>query len=132
LWHEAGRPDNLDPFFKTAILQLSPLPQLEGKDRTLTRQSVISWLGRRKKSREKGSSMLGIEGILDTAIESRPRNPSRSRPNAFGSKDNKRKYYQSVSLLYGAYAEASERFRSGQYDVTFPAGMYRPPVAIAS
>jgi hypothetical protein len=132
-WHKAGRPDGLDRFYKTATLQLSPLPQLEGNDRALARQSVRSWLGRRTESRERRGHVLGIEGIFDTAFESRPKNPARSRrPYAFGSKDDKTKYYQSVSILYQVYAEASEQYRSGRYEVTFPSGMYRPPISIAA
>ena len=76
--------------------------------------------------------MLGIEKIFETAFESRPNEPNRSRrPYAFGSKDNKSKYYRSVSILYEAYAEASERYRAGQYDVAFPTGMYRPVISTA-
>ena len=132
-WHKAGRPTKLDAFFRTATLRLSALPQLEGVERSLVRQSINSWLGRRTESRDKSRAVLGIDGIFNTAFESRPANPKRSRrPYAFGSKDNKSKYYQSVSILYQVYFEASERFRSGQYDVSFPAGMYRPVISIAS
>jgi REP element-mobilizing transposase RayT len=132
-WHKAGRPANLDAFYRTATLRLAPLPQLEGVERSLVRQSIKSWLGRRTESRDNGRVVLGIDGIFDTAFESRPANSKRSRrPYAFGSKDNKSKYYQSVSILYQAYAEASERYRSGQCDVTFPTGMYRPVISVAS
>ena len=130
-WHKAGRPSDLGPFFKKATLRLSPLPQLEGMDRLLVRQSVQSWLGGRSKARDKDypskARVLGIEGIFATAFESRPRNPAKSRrPYAFGSKQNRVKYFESVSTLYRAYAEASERFRAGEYNVAFPTGMYRP------
>jgi hypothetical protein len=76
--------------------------------------------------------VLGIEKIFETAFESRPKEPNRSRrPYAFGSKDNKSKYYRSVSILYEAHAEASKKYRAGKYDVTFPAGMYRPVISTA-
>jgi hypothetical protein len=76
--------------------------------------------------------VLGIEKIFETAFESRPKKPNRSRrPYAFGSKDHKSKYYRSVSILYEAHAEASEKYRAGKYDVIFPAGMYRPVISTA-
>jgi hypothetical protein len=132
-WHKSGRPTKLDPFFRTATLRLSPLPQLDGVERSLVQQSVKSWLGRRTESRDKSRAVLGIDGIFDTAFESRPANPKRNRrPYAFGSKDNKSKYYQSVSILYQAYAEASEQYRDGQYDVGFPTGTYRPVIPVAA
>jgi hypothetical protein len=34
-WHKAGRSDNLDDFYRTATLHLSPLPQLKGMERSL-------------------------------------------------------------------------------------------------
>jgi REP element-mobilizing transposase RayT len=133
LWHRAGRPDRLDAFYRTARLQFSPLPRFEGMKRPSVWQSVESWLGRRTESRDKSRTVLGIDGIFNTSFESRPANPKRSRrPYAFGSKDNRSKYYQSVSILYQAYAEASDRFRSGHYNVAFPAGMYRPVISVAS
>jgi hypothetical protein len=131
-WHKSGRPDKLDGFFRTVTLKLSPLDQLKGMERWKVCQSIRSWLGRRKQTRDNGRA-LGIDAILDTAIDLRPRNPNRSRrPYAFGSRDNKSKYYQSISILYQAYSEASEKFRAGQYEVTFPEGMYRPVISIAS
>jgi hypothetical protein len=131
-WHKKGRPDKLDAFFRTATLYLSPLPRLKGKSRSLVQQSIKGWLGRRTEAKDRSGPVLGIEKIFETAFESRPKEPNRSRrPYAFGSKDNKSKYYRSVSILYEAYAEASEKYRAGHYDVTFPAGMYRPVIATA-
>jgi hypothetical protein len=131
-WHKKGRPKKLDAFYRTATLHLSPLPSLKNKNRSTAQQSIKGWLGRRSKARERSEPVLGIEAIFETAFESRPKDPERSRrPYAFGSKDNKTKYYRSASILYEAYAEASERYRAGQYDVVFPAGMYRPVIATA-
>ena len=127
-WHQARRPDRLDDFFRTAKLRLSPLPKLKGMDRSLVQQSVQSWLGRRTEANGRSGIALGIEGIFETAFESRPKNPKRSRrPYAFGTKENKKKYFKSVSVLYQAYTEVSERFRAGRYETKFPPGMYRPP-----
>jgi hypothetical protein len=81
----------------------------------------------------KSKGVLGVEKIFDTAFASRPKSPEKShRLYAFGSKENKLKYYQSSSILYAAYTEASEQYRSGRYDMTFPAGMYRPTVSMAA
>jgi hypothetical protein len=132
-WHKQGRPEQLDHFYRTATLRLSPLPQLRGMERSSVRRSIEGWLGRRTESGDKSRVALGIEGIFGTAFESRPKNPKRSRrPYAFGSKDIKNKYFQSISILYQAYTEASEKFRSGKYEVTFPSGMYRPAISNAS
>jgi len=136
-WHKSCRPDDLSGFYRKATLKLSPLPQLKGMDRLQVRASVQSWLGRRAQARardpEVKRSVLGIEGVLATAFESRPQVPAKSRrPYAFGSKQSRHKYFRSISALYGAYAEASERFRPGQYDVTFPRGMYRPCTGVPS
>lgn len=132
-WHKAGRPDELGDCFRKATLRLSPLPRLKKMQRELIRQSVTSWLGCRGKKGGRGSKVLGIEGILDTAFESRPKQPDRSRrPYAFGSKENKASYFQGVSMLYGLYTNASEKFRCGEYEVEFPSGMYRPPIAVAA
>jgi REP element-mobilizing transposase RayT len=131
-WHKRGRPEKLDAFYRTAKLVLSPLPRLKGKSRSLVQQSTKSWLGRRTQTKDRNGPVLGIEKIFETAFESRPKEPKRSRrPYAFGSKDNKSKYFRTVSILYEAYAEASEKYRAGQYDVTFPGGMYRPAIATA-
>jgi len=132
-WHKAGRPKNLQPYYRKATMKLSPLPQLKSMRRSLIRRSIESWRGHRGKASESGKKALGIEGIFETAFESRPKNPKRSRrPYAFGSKQNKRRYYESVSMLYHAHQTASERFLSGDYRVKFPPGMYRPPIVVAA
>jgi REP element-mobilizing transposase RayT len=132
-WHKAGRPDDLDKYYRTATMKLTPLPQLTSMQRSLVRRSVESWLGSRGKERKTGGRFLGIEAILDTAFESRPKEPKRSRrPYAFGSIEKKRDHYQSISMLYGAHETASERFRNGDFSVSFPEGMYRPPIMVAA
>jgi REP element-mobilizing transposase RayT len=132
-WHRGGRPEDLKSYFRNATMRLSPLPQLKSMHRSLIRRSIESWLGRRVETGERGKKEMGIEAIFDTAFESRPRDPKQSRrPYAFGSKENKGRYYESVSMLYDSYARASERFRNGDYRVTFPPGMYPPPIASAA
>jgi hypothetical protein len=132
-WHKAGCPERLDRFYRTATLRLSPLPRLEGMERELVGESVRSWLGYRIRDRDKSKGVLGIEKIFDAAFELRPKSSKKSRrPYAFGSNENKIRYYQSSSILYAAYTEASEQFRSGRYNVSFPAGMYRPTTAMAA
>jgi hypothetical protein len=132
-WHKKGGPEKLDAFFRTATLYLSPIPKLKGMNWSLVQQSVKGWLGRRTETGDRSGAVLGIERIFETAFESRPKEPYKSRrPYALGSKDNKSKYYRSVSILYQAYAEASERYRRGQYEVSFPPGMYRPLISTVS
>jgi REP element-mobilizing transposase RayT len=132
-WHKAGRPEQMGDYYRTATLRLSPLPQLVGMERKLVRESITSWLGKRAIARGKGTRALGIEGIFSRAFESRPKHADKSRrPYAFGSKENKATYYQGVSILYHLYATASERFRTGKYNVAFPEGMYHPPISVAA
>ena len=132
-WHKAGRPGRLDGFYRTATLQLSPLPRLKAVERSFVRRSIQGWLGRRTETNGRTGVALGIEGIFATCFDSRPNNANKSRrPYAFGTKENKRRYYQSISALYQAYGEASEKFRGGQYDTAFPSGMYRPAILTAS
>ena len=132
-WHKAGRPEDLHAYYKTATMKLSPLPQLKSMSKSLTRRSIESWLGRRANASERGNEALGVEAIFDKAFESRPKHPKQSRrPYAFGSKENKTSYYESISILYDSFAKASERFIGGDFRVSFPPGMYRPPIAIAA
>jgi len=133
LWHKAGRPKDLRAYYRTSTMKLSPLPQLRAMSRSLVRRSTESWLGCRYNASGSSKRELGIEAIFDTAFESRPKEPKRSRrPYAFGSKENRSRYFQSVSMLYHAYESASERFYLGDYCVSFPPGMYRPPIAVAA
>jgi hypothetical protein len=137
-WHRSARPRKLDAFFRPAKLRLSPLPRLKGLKREVARQSVQSWLGQRARSHggSQGAAsraVLGIPAIISAAFESRSREPKRSRrPYAFGSKEARQAYYHSVSIVYEAYAQRSEQFRSGRYHVTFPPGTYHPPSAKAA
>jgi hypothetical protein len=102
-------------------------------ERTLVRRSVESWLGKRGRTREEGKKVLGLEAIYDTAFESRPKEPKRSRrPYAFGSKEKKAEHFRSISLLYHAHETTSEKFREGNFSVSFPEGMYRPPIMVAA
>jgi REP element-mobilizing transposase RayT len=132
-WHKAGRHEDLDKYYRTATMKLSPLPKLTSMQRSVVRQSVKSWLGQRGKERETCGRVLGIEAIFETAFESRPKEPKRSRrPYAFGSKEKRSEHYRSISALYAAHETASERFRNGEYRVSFPEGMYRPPIMVAA
>ena len=110
---------------------------IAGQARDHVRQAVSALLGQRGRAGESGRRdtrpAIGVEAVINTAFEQRPRQPKRSRrPYAFGSKQARHQYYQSASLILDAYARQSERFRAGRYNVSFPPGTYRPPAAMAA
>jgi hypothetical protein len=130
----AGRPEELDKYYRTAHNETIAAAAVDF-DATVAGSPFRKELAEssRRKKREGGKPVLGIEAILDTAFESRPKEPKRSRrPYAFGSKEKKINHFRSISILYGAHETASERFRNGDFHVSFPEGMYRPPIMVAA
>ena len=117
-----------------------PAPAQSRLNREAYRRSVETWLrgstARTEggtKSKQSHATALGLDKVVHTAFDARPRNPARKRrPYAFGSKENKRANYQQASQTYAAHRECSERFLAGQRDVVFPSGTYPPPIRIAA
>jgi REP-associated tyrosine transposase len=141
-WHDAGSPDDLTPFFRTATLELSPLPVCEGMSREACRASTLSWMeaARAKheadltpEERARFKTPLGIDKVLQTEPESRPKAPSfRERPYVFGSPEARKRYTAAVTATAQHHAELSERYRNGERDVRFPDGTYPPPILRAA
>jgi len=141
-WHQAGCPDDLAPFFFTATLELSPLPGCEGMSREAYRTSACSWItvarakhetSLERAERERFKHPLGVEKVLQTQFETRPKTPSFShRPYVFGHPQACKQYTAAVVAIAQHHAELSERFRKGERELTFPEGTYLPPVMRAA
>jgi len=144
-WHDAGRPEDLTPFFRTSTLTLSPLPSCEGMPREVYRASLQSWVeaahaktvaaaGTPNSSRERTRrAVVGVEKVVTAAFETWPKKPARSeRPYVFGLPDACRTYTAASIALGHEHCERSKRYRAGDASVTFPPGMYPPPLLQAA
>jgi hypothetical protein len=141
-WHRAGRPDELGPFYRTATLVLSPLPGCEGLSRERCRESARAWIAEahaRNQSkltpeqRARYTGPVGVEKVITSDFETRPKSPDRSRrPYVFGRPDARARYTKAVISIMQAHGELSERFRDGERNVRFPEGTYLPPVMRAA
>lgn len=145
-WNRARRPDDINDFFKVVTLRLSPLPASEGQTREDYARDVRQWVADRlredhtaldttaqRSANRKPMSALGLEGIVDSAFDQRPRHSKMSRrPYCFGSPELRRQHYEQTSHLLDVHAQRSETFRAGQRSVDFPPGTYPPPVLLAA
>lgn len=141
-WHRAGRPDDLDPFYRIATLELSPLPGCEGMSREVYRESARTWIAQAHarhqaelspEERARYTRPLGVDKVVTTDFETRPKSPERSqRPYVFGRPDARARYTEAVVSIMQAHAELSERFHGGERTVRFPEGTYLPPVMRAA
>lgn len=133
-WHQARRPKDLDPFFEAATLTLSPLPHCADLSREVYRRMLQSWM--EEAEAEEDAPMrraLGVKAVVKAPFDTRPENPSfRRRPYAFGSAAAKAKERVMMHMLARDHAAASQRWRSGDHDVPFPPGTYRPPLVRAA
>jgi len=130
-WHKKGRPDKLDAFFRTATLRLSPLPRLKGK-KPLAGPAIdkrMAWSKDRIQGKDR--SGIGIEAIFQTAFESRPTAPNKSRrPYAFGSQKtraNTFEAYRYYTRVCGSFRKIPRR----PIRYNFSTGMYRPMISTA-
>lgn len=141
-WHAARRPDNLAPFFRTATLELSPLPACEGLSREACRDSARAWIehahakaeaNKTDEQRQRRRRPLGIDKLIHTDFEARPASPDRSRrPYVFGHPDACKRYTAGAIVLSQEHAELSRRYRKGERMLRFPDGMYPPPLIQAA
>jgi hypothetical protein len=132
-WHRARRPQQLAPFYGKATLKLSPLPSSSHLSREVYRRSVATWLRESNTEQAPRRSAMGLDKVVRTAFDTRPRNPERKRrPYAFGSRENMLINFEAVSQLYDAHYGCSERFLAGRRNVVFPSGTYPPPIKIAA
>lgn len=145
-WHKAGRPKDVDRFFATVTLKLSPLPHLTGVARAEYKQMVEGWIRDLEQhatanTRASGhpaantqrQPALGVEAILNTPFEHRPRKPTfRRRPYAFGTPEEKREYYAACSIIQAVHCDASAEFLTTNRNARFPNGTYPPPIVYAA
>jgi hypothetical protein len=141
-WPRAGRPESLAEFFRSATLELSPLPSCEGMSRETYRQSARTWIEHAKAEsqackepaeRNKAKRPLGIDKVIYTDFNARPKAPAHSRrPYAFGSAEACKRYTQAVVSMTQEHAELSRRYRNGERMLRFPDGMYPPPLIQAA
>jgi REP element-mobilizing transposase RayT len=147
-WHKAGRPKDLGPYFRSATLALSPLPSCDGCSREVYRASLMSWIEAahdkalakqrdgsdgQPTGRPERRPALGVDKVIAAAFDTWPKQPARSdRPYVFGTPENRKAYTAAAVELDQAHQELSERYRAGEHDVTFPSGMYPPPLLQAA
>lgn len=139
-WNRARRPDDIEPFFEAATLELSPLPALEGRERDAYAKDVRRWVAERVRQQATEAAeqpapqqpTLGVDKVVGSAFDQRPKHPKRGRrPYCFGSAELRHEHYQQSSALLQVYGDKSERFRLGHRQVQFPPGTYPPPLLMA-
>ncbi len=133
-WHRAGRPDDLDPFFRTARLRLSPLPALEASARTALRAASRRHEDdvRRGRHAQGKRRVLGLRRLATTAPFDRPEHPKRGRrPYCFATtRSRSQEHYRQNREIHRAFDLAVARATS--HVGMFPPGTYPPVHAIAA
>jgi len=142
-WHKDRRRKGLDKYFTPITLTLSPLPHLTDIERSAYARMVDGWIGeleqeaakheRKSQTSKPKPAPLGIDKILDMPFDHRPEYPSfKKRPYSFGTNEEKQQYYEACSIKLARYTTASRLFRTTDRTVTFPDGMYPPPIVQAA
>jgi hypothetical protein len=101
--------------------------------------SVLSWVADASAKANAGREgaprppAAGIEKIVHADFDTRPdHTASRRRPYAFGDPTLKDAHRKGMIELMQGYQRCSERYRNGERTVTFPDGVYLPPVSQAA
>ena len=144
-WHEAGRPEDLRPFFETVTLTLSPLPEWASmpqgsQDRGSSyRDALRAALEEREAQAraladDEGKKQGSLETLSRVDPQGRPEAPDRTRRPYVHVRcpDKEKAFKQEVDALYEAYPPCSLRFRQQEDLVTFPEGTYPPPLLAAA
>lgn len=144
-WRRDRRRTGLDEFFTSITLTLSPLPHLTDIERNEYKRMVEGWIReleqetddqQRKGPKPKSSSTkapLGVEKVIATPFAHRPAQPSfRRRPYSFGTPEERHRYREACNIKYAAHEDASRIFLTTDRTVTFPEGMYPPPIVQAA
>ena len=133
-WHRAKRPEDRERFWRTTTLRLSPIPCAWDASREQLGAALRSALDDAAQARRRGGmAPLGLERVVQTGFESRPKVPSfRHRPYAFGTALERQAFRSSMSEVSRLHAEASVRFREGDRTAMFPSGTYPPPLPLAA
>jgi hypothetical protein len=99
---------------------------------------VLSWVAAARAKADAGREgarppVAGIEKIVHADFDTRPNHTvSRRRPYAFGEPELKDAHRKGMIELMQGYQRCSERYRNGERTVTFPDGVYLPPVLQAA
>ncbi len=114
-------------------VRLSPMPCWRDKPERYWRRLVANDVERRVVKLRKAMRVdkrvpMGREAVLSQSPFTRVSSPRRPAPPLL-SLDAQwtQRTLEELREVRAAYAEASERFRSGEHAVPFPAGMMRPP-----
>lgn len=138
-WHRAGRPEEIAPHIETATLELSPLPEMEGRS-VAEIGKLISKLVEQREDRERerrraaGRTVLGLDGLRSCNFDQRPARPKRSRrPYCHAACVRRRaKHLRDMNDLHQSYASSARRFLAGDLEARFPPGTYPPPLPAAA
>ena len=135
-WHHEGRPDDLNPYFKTVTLRLSVLPEwaaVTGSTYPHELQGLLRDRERQARA-EHGKAALGLNKLAQTNPEQQPVSSKRSpRPYCHCFCPQRREQHLAeVHALHQAYEPCSERFRLYERNTPFPEGTYPPPLLQAA
>ena len=138
-WHKGGGKRNKKPlqaYAQTARIDYTPLPAWSHMTKSKRQAHVRREVRRMEKSfREErtreGRTTMGPTRLARLDPRSRPRGkPERTRKPICHSScpERAREYRQALKAFLAEYKIASAAYRSGAYDVEFPAGSFRPPL----
>jgi hypothetical protein len=107
--------------------------------REARRASVLSWAADAREKANAGGEdaprppVAGIQEIVHSNFDTRPNHPaSRSRPRAFGEPKLKDAHRKGMIEVMQGFQRCLERYPRGERTVTFPDGVYVPPVVQAA
>ena len=138
-WRKAGGSTKKLPprkFTKWTTIKLAPIPAWKNLPRDKRQARFRSMVRDYEKKlasdiAAQGRSFFGLARLskLDPFAKPKEKKPSKPAPLCHASSlATKRAYEEHWREILTAYREASARFRSGQIDVEFPSGMFRPPL----
>jgi len=138
-WHKAGRPAQLDFFFKQVTLTLSPLPEHSGFSARRLQSALSEQLTQRQQvalseAAQERKYPRGLELLAQTDPLQRPKQSKQThRPYCHASTAQERSRHRyACHLLYATYEQASLRLREGDRTVIFPDGMYPPALPLVA
>ena len=120
-------------FLERVPVRLAPLPcwQTMGwKQRRDQARELIADIERetRARHRHQGTRPLGVRKVLAVETLARPAALKKTPAPLFhATREARRLLVEAYRLFVAAYVAASQAYRAGQLDVTFPEGSFRPP-----
>ena len=119
-------------FLERVPVRLDPLPcwvHWDWKQRRDQARELIEEIERetRDRHRREGTRPLGAKKVLAAAPLARPVRLDRSPAPLFhASRETRKLLVEAYRMFVQAYVAASRAYRSGELDVTFPEGSFRP------